>query len=126
MQQPPPMALAGVRRLLVSSLLLRSQSAPVWAAHPRLLTSLRTFRTPTSSSVVVKGQRQGRGGRVAAAAAAAATTEAPAARTFADLGISPALQSAMAEYQLVEPTEIQVSRRQNVRCPGKHAHVQCS
>ncbi len=110
-QQPPTMqAATHLRSLLLCPSLLRAQTSPVWA-RPRLLTSLRAFRTPATSSVVVKAQPYAQTPRQRGGPAAAAAIDAPpaaAARTFADMGISPGLQAAMAEYNLSEPTDIQV------------------
>ena len=108
---PSPMhAPAGLRSLLLCPALLRFAAAPVWTASPRLLTSLRSFRTPATSSVLVSQRHQRQAARrVSPAAAAAAVDQQTAPRSFAQLGLSPGLQSAMAEHNLSEPTDIQVS-----------------
>lgn len=105
-------ASAGLRSLLLCPAMLRSAAAPVWAAKPRLLTSLRSFYSPATSSVLVKqyNRRQGSRRTNPLAASAAATEMQTAPRSFADLGLSPGLQAAMAEHNLSEPTDIQVIR----------------
>ena len=119
--QPPTMqaATAGLRSQLLCPSALRAHAAPVWASKPRLLTSLRAFRTPATSSVVVRAQPWAQTPRRCGPAAAVAvdTAVAPAARSFADMGLSPGLQAAMAEYNLTEPTDIQVM---DWPCAGCH------
>lgn len=113
-QQPSAMqAATSLRSLLLCPSLLRAQATHMWA-RPRLLTSLRDFRTPATSSVIVKMQPHAQMPRRGGPAAASAIDSPPAAtaRSFADLGISSGLQAAMAEYELTEPTDIQV------RCPA--------
>lgn len=109
-QTPTMQAAAGLRSLLLCPALLRSSAAPVWAAKPRLLTSLRAFRSPATSSVLVKQQPHAQPPRRRGPPAASAAAEAvqTASRSFADMGLSPGLQAAMAEHNLSEPTDIQV------------------
>jgi DEAD/DEAH box helicase len=100
---------AGLRSLLLCPAVLRPAADPVWAATPRLLTILRSFRTPATSSVLVSQQNQRQAPRRASPAAAAAAADMQtASRSFAELGLSPGLQSAIAEHNLSEPTDIQV------------------
>lgn len=114
-QTPTMQAAAGLRSLLLCPALLRSSAAPVWAAKPRLLTSLRAFRSPATSSVLVKQQPHSQPRRRGPPAASAATEAVQmASRSFADMGLSLGLQAAMAEHNLSEPTDIQVAAFQEV------------
>jgi primosomal protein N' len=109
-RQPPMQAPTGLRSLLLCPALLRFAAAPVWTATPRLLTNLRAFRTPPAFSVLVSQRNQRQTPRRAApAAAAAAADQQTASRSFAQMGLSPGLQAAMAEHNLSEPTDIQVA-----------------
>lgn len=88
---------AWLRNMLIRPSMCRRPAA-VWHAQPAQLFSQRAFRSLAPSRVLVKATLQ-----------AERQAEQPTAtHGFADLGLSPSLQKALAEAQITEPTEIQV------------------
>lgn len=75
-----------------------SRPAAVLYAQPAQLFGLRGIRSLAPSRVLVRATLQ---------AERPAETAAPF--SFADLGLAPGLQQALAEAQITEPTEIQVN-----------------
>ena len=75
-----------------------SRPAAVLYAQPAQLFGLRGIRSLAPSRVLVRATLQ---------AERPAETAAP--YSFADLGLAPGLQQALAEAQITEPTEIQVN-----------------
>lgn len=75
-----------------------SRPAAVLYAQPAQLFGLRGIRSLAPSRVLVRATLQ---------AERPAETAAPF--SFADLGLAPGLQQALAEAQITEPTEIQVT-----------------
>ena len=98
-------------RLLSRGMLVAPRCAPEHIRSRLVHASRLTVRPP--ATIVVKGRAADSSGRgcgwpLRAAADGVLTQQRPDVQSFAELGLSPGLQAAMSQHELLQPTEIQV------------------